>query len=115
MPSGELKAALRIVWIVISGIVLATLLAPWILTPEQIAAATPKCEWKVRYGKECFLCGMTTAFIEITHGQFRDAQRANRGSIPLYTSFLGNEVALVLFWKGRWNYAGPFHKSCSVS
>lgn len=114
MPAAEFKTALRIVWFAISIVVLATLLAPWILTPQQIAAATPKCEWKARYGKECFLCGMTTAFIEIKEGRFHDAQRSNRGSLPLYTSFVMNELVLVLFWMRPRNYPKPFRPSCSA-
>ena len=101
MPAGEFKAALRIVWIALSFVLLSVLLAPWIFTPEQIAAATPRCESKARYGKECSLCGMTTAFIAITHGRFGAAERSNRGSIPLYAGFLVNEIALGLFWKRK--------------
>jgi hypothetical protein len=97
--AGDLKAALRIVWIAIGSVVLATLLAPWILTPAQIAAVTPKCEWKARYGTECILCGMTTAFIAIAHGRFSEAERSNRGSIPLYAGFVLNEGLLVLILK----------------
>jgi hypothetical protein len=115
MAAGEFKAALRIVWIAISTIVLGTLLAPWILTPEQIATATPKCEWKVRYGRECFLCGMTTAFIDIAHGRLREAERSNRGSIPLYSGFLINEALLGLLLKGRSSQSAAFSKQCSPS
>lgn len=101
MQTGELKTALRIVWIVISSVMLATLVGPWILTPGQIAAAVPPCERKARYGKECFLCGMTTAFIDISRGRLRAAQRSNHGSVPLYAGFLLNEAAVVLFWKQK--------------
>lgn len=101
MPAGDLKAALWMVWIVVSVVALSTLLAPWILTPQQIAAATPRCEWKERYGKECMLCGMTTAFLSIRQGRFEEAERANRGALPLYAGFVLNEAVLVLFWKRK--------------
>lgn len=101
MPAGEFKAALRIVWLALSLVALSTLLAPWVFTPEQIAAAIPRCEWKARYGKECMLCGMTTAFIAIEQGRFGEAERDNRGSLPLYAGFVLNQAALVLFWKRR--------------
>ncbi len=97
MPANDIKAALRWVWRIVSAVVLVVLLAPWLLSPQRIAALTPKCEWKTRYGRECFFCGMTTAFIDIAEGRFRDAERSNRGSIPLYAGFLVNEVVLVLF------------------
>jgi hypothetical protein len=106
MATAEFKAALRIVWIAIGVVLLCTLLAPWVLSARQIAAATPKCEWKARYRKECFLCGMTTAFIAIRHGRFREAQRSNRGSLPLYSGFVLNEVLLL---------ATVFTKACSAS
>ncbi len=98
MQPGEFATALRIVWMAVSLVVLSTLLAPWIFAEEQIAAVVPKCEWKARYGKECFLCGMTTAFIDIAHGRLGDAERSNRGSLPLYGAFVMNEAGLALFW-----------------
>lgn len=101
MPAGEFKAALRIVWMAISIVLLSTLLAPWIFTPEQIASAVPRCEWKARYGRECVLCGMTTAFIDIAHGRWGEAGRTNRGSIPLYSAFWANQAILALFWKRK--------------
>jgi hypothetical protein len=110
MP-GDFRAALRIVWIAIGSVLFGVLLAPWIFTPAQIAAVTPRCEWKARYGKECFLCGMTTAFIDIAHGRLREAERSNRGSIPLYAAFVLNDGLLALVLTGRLG----FSKTCSAS
>ena len=97
----EARTALRLVWVVASAVALAVLLMLWVLSPAQIARLAPKCEWKARYGRECFLCGMTTAFIDIREGRWREAQRANAGSVPLYAGVLVNEAGLVLFLRKR--------------
>jgi hypothetical protein len=101
MPAGEFKAALRIVWRALSLAALSAVLAPWMFSAEQIAAVVPKCEWKARYGKECFLCGMTTAFIAIAHGRVGEAERVNRGSVPLYAGLVVNQIVVVLFRKPK--------------
>jgi hypothetical protein len=100
MPAGELKAALRIVWLALSFAALGAVLTPWMFSAEQIAAVVPKCEWKARYGRECFLCGMTTAFIAIAHAHVGEAERANRASVPLYAGLVVN-LGVVLFRKPK--------------
>lgn len=100
MP-GDFRAAFGIVWVILSGISLGLIAAPWIVTPDQVAAVVPKCEWKVRYGRECFLCGMTTAFFDIAGGRFREAERSNRGSVPLYAGLIGNEFTVIWFLRKR--------------
>jgi hypothetical protein len=93
MFRGQLRTALLISWLVVSAILLATALAPFALSAGRIAALTPVCEWKAKYGRECPLCGMTTGFILISHGEWRQARRHNRGSVPLYALFWANACA----------------------
>ena len=93
----EFKQALRIVWLVVSFIILATLAAPFVLGGERLAQLLPPCEWKVKYHRECAFCGMTTSFLEISEGQFGNAQRANHAGIPLYSLFVTNEIGVLAF------------------
>ncbi len=91
----EFKLAFKIFWIVISIVSIAMLVAPSLLSADRIASLTPHCERKSMFGKECFCCGMTTAFIHIAQGRFSAAVHSNRASVPLYAGFFCNGLALV--------------------
>jgi Protein of unknown function (DUF2752) len=91
----ELKQALRIVWLVVSLLILGALAAPFTLGRERVARLVPICEWKSRYGRECAFCGMTTSFLDISEGRFGEATHANRAGIPLYLLFVSNEAGLL--------------------
>jgi len=88
------------VWITLSLAFLMILAAPFLLGRERLAALVPACERKARFGTECALCGMTTSFLEISQGKFGAARRANRAGIPLYLTFVSNEI-LALVWVRR--------------
>lgn len=98
----EWEQAGRAAWLILSAVALGLLIAPWVMTPAQIAFAIPPCEWKARYHRECPLCGMTTAFFLISEGSFRAAMQSNRGSVPLYFAFVGNEAVLGLMGYRNW-------------
>jgi hypothetical protein len=101
MIPGEFRKAFIIVWLVLSVGILAILITPLLATPEQISAVIPPCEYKARYHRECLFCGMTTAFFEISRGNFHAAEQSNGGSVPLYAAFVANEFTLLLFWRKR--------------
>ena len=93
----DARQALRIVWLVVSLIIVFTLAAPFALSRDRFAHLLPPCEWKVKYHRECPFCGMTTSFIDISEGQLGSAHRANRAGIPLYFAFVSNELGLLAF------------------
>ncbi len=97
MPKGiqDLRKALQIVWLALSIAMLASLAAPFAMGREGLAHLFPVCEWKAKYGRECPACGLTTSFIDISEGQFGDANRANHAGIPLYFAFVSNELGLL--------------------
>ncbi len=64
--------------------------APFLLSAETISRVVPVCESKRLYGRECFLCGTTTGFIEISQGHWAAAQRSNHLAIPLFGAFVAN-------------------------
>jgi hypothetical protein len=96
MGGREVRLSFFIAWMVISAVVFAVLLAPVILPSATIQRLTPQCEWKVRYGKECPMCGMTTSFILICRGKFKEASAANKASIPLFSILVANEIGAIL-------------------
>lgn len=98
---GHLQRASLIVWIVLSVVVLCAIAAPAVLPPPLVRDISPTCQSLLRTGRPCPLCGMTEAFISITHGRLAEALGANRFSLLVYTLFLANELAILLFVSGR--------------
>lgn len=96
MGGREVRLSFFIAWMVISAVVFGVLLAPVILPSATIQRLEPQCEWKVRYAKECPMCGMTTSFILICRGKFKEACAANRASIPLFSILVANEIGAIL-------------------
>ena len=91
----EFRLAFKIFWIVISLVTITMLIAPYLLSADQIASVTPRCERKTKAGRECCCCGMTTAFLQIAHGRLSGAGTANRGAVPLYAGFFCNGVGFL--------------------
>ena len=87
-----------VVWIIISIVTAAILILPLIITDQLILEISPTCSSIKKYNKDCIMCGMTRAFIQISHANFLSAQRLNKGSIVLYCSFLSNLILFCIFW-----------------
>jgi hypothetical protein len=96
MGGSEVRLSFFVAWMVICVVVLGVLLAPIILPSATIRRLEPQCEWKARYDKECPMCGMTTSFILICRGKFKQASAANRASIPLFSILVVNEICAIL-------------------
>ena len=90
----DVKKALLIVWVTVSCTLGGAAIVPLVVSHPAMVRLAPRCEAKSRYGRECFLCGMTTAFLEIAHGEFAAAEAANRASVPAYFGFLSNAAAI---------------------
>lgn len=96
--SSDLKAAFKYVWLVVSVVTGCAVLAPFVCSPETLHSLFPACEARVKYHTGCPLCGMTTAFIDLAGGRWRDAQAANSGAIPLFLTWLVNLVVALYYW-----------------
>jgi hypothetical protein len=115
--SSDLKAALRYVWLVVSLVTGCAVLAPFVCPPATLHSLFPACLARVKYHTECPLCGMTTAFISLACGRWRQAQAANSGAIPLFLIWTVNLVVALYYWLsavGRtlaaWTAGGPDSK-----
>jgi hypothetical protein len=101
MKKKELVFVFTVVWFVVSGVILMLLVTPFVVPGEIILQAAPKCEWKVKYNKECPVCGITTAFIRISNGEFHEALISNKYSLTVYFIFAMNELFLITFLINR--------------
>jgi hypothetical protein len=90
----QLRLSLYCSWLIVGIALLLAVILPLVAPEPLIHAITPRCVWKVRFGRECPLCGLTTAFIDIGRGAWRQARASNAGGIPLYAAFVLNS----LFW-----------------
>jgi hypothetical protein len=96
----DVKRAFLMVWLIVALGAGALAAAPWVAGEEAVYGWVPRCSG-------CSLCGMTTAFVHISRGEFDEARRANRGSLPVYAGFSANALAALIFiaWKGiPWKY-----------
>jgi hypothetical protein len=91
--------SIKISYLIVSFTVLFLLVLIFILPHNIILNISPVCEWKLKYGTECFFCGMTRAFISISVFKFAEAYRLNALSIPLFGIFLINGILVTFFLK----------------
>lgn len=96
MFNTDVKKSLFITWFILTLIFTATLVIPFIFSKDQVLSNTPVCLSKSKYNKECALCGSTTAFIEISQGNFKKAFELNRASIFIYSLFFINICIFII-------------------
>jgi hypothetical protein len=91
----EIRLACLVVWLIVSSAGGLLAAAPLLAGASGVYGWMPRCSG-------CVLCGMTTAFVHISRGEFEEAQQANRASIAVYSAFVTNAVAAAAFalWKG---------------
>ena len=92
----ELKFSFKIVWIIISILIFVTLFLSFIF-PEVLLNISPVCVSKSLYGRECFMCGTTRAFVEISSGRFSEAYELNKFSVVLFLIFSVNTLLFLTF------------------
>ncbi len=90
------KKEFFIVWCIISCVILAVIITPYVVPVSWIRSIIPQCTAKIK-GGSCSLCGMTTAFYHIATGAFEKARQTNSHSIVLYVTFVINEIIIAMF------------------
>ncbi|MRX77517.1 DUF2752 domain-containing protein [Pedobacter petrophilus] len=93
--NSETIFAFKMVWIIISLLMIIIILSSKFLNPEYLKLI-PQCSAKASHDTCCF-CGMSRAFIQIGLLNFRDALVLNRGSIILFVSMLLNGLFFIAF------------------
>ncbi|MGE5400494.1 MAG: DUF2752 domain-containing protein [Ignavibacteriales bacterium] len=97
MEEEIVKRSFLVVWIIISSVIFLVLMSPFLLEDEAIYRIAPRCESRVKYNRECVMCGMTTAFIQISRGNLKKASENNRAGIYLYSLFAANNLIFCFF------------------
>ena len=101
----DLRPAFTGVWLVISAVLMAAAVAPLLFPAEVLFGIFNECEARAR-GRECLLCGMTTAYVAIAAGDLSAARASNPGAIPLYIGSIVNFCAaatyMVMRTRRRW-------------
>lgn len=92
----DFRIAINAVWIIVS-LIMITVLILSVKYPETLLGAAPVCFSKTFYNTECFMCGMTRAFAEISKGNFSDALKLNYLSLIFYIFFALNIAAFILY------------------
>ncbi len=92
----DLRLSIEIVWIIFSVIILGIIMMSYFL-PETLLKLSPVCISKSRFGTECFMCGMTRAFMEISRGNLYSALTLNGLSIFLFSMFVLNTLTFVSY------------------
>lgn len=88
----HLCRAAIIVWLILSVIFAGALAAPAVLPGELVHSLASASRSALHGSQPCPLCGMTTAFVHLSHGMLREALQANRLSLPLYALLAANEL-----------------------
>ena len=92
-----MKDALRTAWTIYSTIIAVMLLCLFILPGELLINNTPLCENISKFGVECFACGMTRGFVDISQFEFNEAGIANRGSLYVFFIFFINSLLFIKY------------------
>ena len=92
----EIRAAFKIVWIIYSAIALLVI-AITVFSAGTLHEIFPVCLSKSLYGEECFMCGMTRAFVEISTGNILNAYILNKLSIFLFSVMSLNSILFILY------------------
>jgi len=87
----------KIIWGIFSALSLVLILCLFFLKSHQILELTPTCISVKKFNQECFMCGMTRAFICCSKLDFTSAYRFNRGSIFLYTFMYLNLISYLKY------------------
>lgn len=90
----DLKFSIEIVWKIYSVLILIVIIFS-LFFPELLLKISPVCISKSIYGKDCFMCGMTRAFIEIPKGNFSGAYTLNKFSLILFSLFNLNTLLFI--------------------
>lgn len=97
----EIKIAMTSVWLIVSAISLLVLVAFYVVPDDALITLSAACQLPHHHHEPCPLCGMTRAFIAITHGDLDQATTCNRWSVALYGVMLANGLLTTIVLVSR--------------
>lgn len=97
MLNQQYRMGIIYAWLIISGILLITMLAPYLVPESTLLAASGMFQLKHHDQVKCPICGMTRSFIAITDGNISEAMHYNRWSILVYGILLINKILAAIF------------------
>jgi hypothetical protein len=91
----SLKIALKRLWILgtLASVILVILV--FFDDKESIKKQVPVCMSIQYQGKPCFMCGSTSAFYEMSKGNWSRALELNKIAVFLFVLILGNSIVFV--------------------
>ena len=106
----EIRRSFLWVWLIVAVICGAAAGAPFLTPAAKLQGVFPSCEARLR-NRPCVACGLTTGFIAISNGEWKEAQRANAAAIPLFAGFAMNFAAAVAYTFRKYKSGGKTCKS----
>ncbi len=101
MIAHEARLGITSAWLMVSAILLFILMAPHLLSQDSLLSESASFRLPHHDPERCFLCGMTRAFIAISHGRPTEALAFNEWSLHLYGVLVLNELGAVVFLSNR--------------
>jgi hypothetical protein len=98
-----IRLSINISYLILSGLIFIMFILIFFLPADTLLSLSPVCEWKLKYGTECFFCGMTKAFIQISKLNFSGAINLNASSILLFGLLIANEIFAAFTFRGSIN------------
>ncbi|WP_369426754.1 DUF2752 domain-containing protein [Profundicola chukchiensis] len=83
---------------IITTVSAVILILPFLVDSKIILQISPTCTYKTQFNLECFFCGMSRAFIEISKGNLSSAISLNRGSLFLFILFSINIIIFSIYF-----------------
>lgn len=97
----NMRTAFTTVWLIMSCALLFIFMSPYLLPDKTLLSASETLKLQHDTQMRCPLCGMTEAFIAISHGDLDEAVTFNQASVALYGILLSNESLAILFLISR--------------
>lgn len=106
----DLKISIRIISYMISAVMFLALILSYFY-PDIFLNLSPVCMSKTMFNEECFMCGSSRAFIELSNGNITKAASLNLFSPFLYLIFVFSGIYLlynisIKFFKNKTFSAG---------
>jgi hypothetical protein len=104
----DLNIAIHAVWVILSLLIITFLVILFLVPDMVLLKMSPTCVSVTMLHKECAFCGMTRAFISISHGELKQAMEFNRISSCLFFAFVGNTMTFLFYFSKKLWHARNF-------